>query len=170
MIRLATSADAAALAELAAATFPLACPASAAPADIQQFIDTHLTERHFEGYLADEAKAVLVAGDFEGYTLLVFTDPTDEDVLAAITRRPTAELSKCYLRASSHGSGLATQLIQASLDLARSRGYAAVWLGVNQENEKANRFYEKQGFAKVGTKRFQLGGRWEHDFVREAVL
>lgn len=170
MIRLAAPADAAALAELAAATFPLACPPSAQPADIQQFIETHLTEQHFADYLADETKAIMVDDDFGGYTLLVFQDPTDPDVTAAITRRPTAELSKCYVRAGSHGSGLAAGLMQASLMLARSRGCASVWLGVNEENAKANRFYEKQGFEKVGTKRFKLGDRWEHDFVREVVL
>ncbi len=170
MIRLATSADAAQLAELAAATFPLACPASAKPADIQSFIDTTLSEARFDEYLADPDKAVLVADDFSGYTLLVFQEPKDEDVLAAIAHRPTAELSKCYSRAETHGSGLASQLMQASLDLARSRGAVSVWLGVNEENAKANRFYEKHGLAKVGTKRFKLGERWEHDFVREVVL
>ena len=170
MIRLATSADAAQLAELAAATFPLACPPSAKPVDIQSFIDTTLSEGRFAEYLADDAKAILVAEDFSGYTLTVFQEPTDEDVVAAITTRPTAELSKCYVRAETHGSGLAAELMTASLDLARSRGASSVWLGVNQENVKANRFYEKHGFKNVGTKRFKLGERWEHDFVREVVL
>lgn len=170
MIRLATAADAAALAELAAATFPLACPPAAPPADIQAFIATNLSEQRFADYLADEKRAILVTDDFQGYTLLVFEEPTDADVVAAITRRPSVELSKCYVRAGSHGSGLASELMHASLDLARSRRYAGVWLGVNEENAKANRFYEKHGFAKVGTKRFKLGDRWEHDFVREVAL
>lgn len=170
MIRLATSADAAQLAELAAATFPLACPVSAQPADIQSFIDTNLSEARFAEYLADDTKAILVNDGFLGYTLLIFQEPTDADVVATITNRPTAELSKCYVRAETHGSGLAGELMQASLDLARSRGAASVWLGVNEENTKANRFYEKHGFAKVGTKRFKLGERWEHDFVRKVVL
>jgi RimJ/RimL family protein N-acetyltransferase len=41
---------------------------------------------------------------------------------------------------------------------------------VNEENARANRFYEKNGFAKVGTKRFLVGERYEDDFVRERVL
>ena len=121
MIRLATSADAAQLAELAAATFPLACPPSAKPADIQSFIDTRLSQQNFDEYLADGTKAILVDSDFGGYTLLVFQEPTDEDVLAAVTTRPTAELSKCYVRAETHGSGLAAELMTVSLALARSR-------------------------------------------------
>jgi diamine N-acetyltransferase len=170
MIRSATTADAAGLAELAADTFPLACPASAAPADIQSFIAANLAEPNFMAYVQDPARAILVAGEYAGYVLLNFTDPTDMDVVVAIKNRPTAELSKCYVRAEAHGRGLATELMQASLELARSRGAVSVWLGVNEENAKANRFYEKHGFEKVGTKRFKLGDRWEHDYVREVVL
>ncbi|MEP6478552.1 MAG: GNAT family N-acetyltransferase, partial [Rhodoglobus sp.] len=41
-----------------------------------------------------------------------------------------------------------------------------VWLGVNQFNARANRFYEKSGFAIVGTKKFLVGEKYEDDFVR----
>lgn len=170
MIRLATSADAAQLAELAAVTFPLACPPGNTAEDIQSFIDGNLSEQHFADYLADPDRAILVAGDFDGYTLTVFTQPKDPDVVKALTVSPSAELSKCYVRAGNHGSGLASELMAATIELARSRGYAAVWLGVNEHNAKANRFYEKHGFARVGTKRFRLGGHWEDDYVRELLL
>jgi ribosomal protein S18 acetylase RimI-like enzyme len=45
-----------------------------------------------------------------------------------------------------------------------------VWLGVNQLNARANRFYEKNGFAIVGEKKFLVGGKAEDDFVRERVF
>jgi tRNA (guanine37-N1)-methyltransferase len=60
--------------------------------------------------------------------------------------------------------------MQATIELARSRGAAAVWLGVNQQNAKANRFYEKHGFENVGTKHFRLGAKIEDDFVRARIL
>jgi ribosomal protein S18 acetylase RimI-like enzyme len=58
----------------------------------------------------------------------------------------------------------------ASLESARDRGAQGIWLGVNQQNARANRFYEKSGFEKVGTKRFLVGGKLEDDFVRELKL
>ena len=58
----------------------------------------------------------------------------------------------------------------ASIAAAQARDAAGVWLGVNQENARANRFYEKCGFAIVGTKRFLVGGVYEDDFVRELVF
>jgi ribosomal protein S18 acetylase RimI-like enzyme len=45
-----------------------------------------------------------------------------------------------------------------------------MWLGVNSQNAKAIRFYEKSGFRKVGTKSFNLGTTVEHDFVMERAV
>ncbi len=170
MIRLATLADAASLAALAAETFPLACPPGNTAESIREFIDTHLSEAHFTSYLNDPARAILVADEFAGYTMLVFEEPSDPDVAAAITHHPTVELSKCYVRAANHGAGTAARLMQASIELARSRGAAGAWLGVNELNARANAFYAKHGFERVGTKKFLLGDHWEDDFVRELAL
>jgi RimJ/RimL family protein N-acetyltransferase len=35
---------------------------------------------------------------------------------------------------------------------------------------RAQRFYEKSGFRRIGTKRFFVGDHWEDDFVFELVL
>ena len=173
MIRTATAGDAAALATLAAATFPLACPPDALPESVQHFIATNLTEQHFDAYLADPARLLLIAepgGAASGYTMLVSGEPSDPDVLEALSLYPTVELSKFYVLESAHGSGLAGDLMLATLAAARAQGAAGAWLGVNNENAKANRFYEKHGFARVGTKKFLVGERWEDDFVREREL
>ncbi len=172
-IRRATGVDAAALAELAEATFRLATPAHTTAKAVAEFLRDMLAESNFAGYLADPARVVLVAeedGALQGYTMLVFGDPTDADAGAAIRIRPTAELSKCYLREETHGRGVAAPLMSATLDAARARGAVGSWLGVNQENGRAIRFYQKHGFVKVGVKRFLVGGQYEDDFVLERAL
>ena len=172
-IRRADARDAALLHELAAATFPLACPPDTAPEAIEAFIRDNLSVESFVDYLADDARELFLAsvdGVGAGYTMLVHGAPNDADVAAVVTVRPTAELSKVYVLAGHHGSGVAGRLVQATVEAARSRGAASVWLGVNQQNAKANRFYEKQGFAQVGTKKFLVGDRWEDDFVRALEL
>ena len=164
--------DAALLHELAAATFGLACPPGTTQPAIDDFVATVLSETSFAGYLADPARVLLIAeadGVPAGYTMLVFGEPTDPDVVAAITVHPTVELSKVYVALGHHGAGIGPALMSASLDMAGERA-SAVWLGVNQHNARANRFYEKNGFVIVGTKRFLVGGKLEDDFVRERVL
>lgn len=173
VIRQATAQDAAVLHEVAAETFPLACPPHTTQEAIADFIATSLSQGAFEGYLANPQRLLFIAeqdGEVAGYTMLIFGEPTDSDVAAAVTTRPTVELSKVYVRAAHHGTGLAAQLVEASVEASISRGAHSIWLGVNQENVRANRFYEKRGFAQVGTKKFLVGDRYEDDFVRERLL
>jgi GNAT superfamily N-acetyltransferase len=172
-VRRAGSDDVAALHQVAAATFALACPPHMTQDRIDHFIATVLSEGSFTGYLADEARDVFLAeedGTPIGYAMLVEGEPADADVAAAITMRPTAELSKIYVLPGHHGSGASRALMSAALEAATTRGAAGAWLGVNQLNERAQRFYAKSGFAKVGTKRFLVGDSYEDDFVFERAL
>lgn len=172
-IRTAVPADSAALAQIAAVTFPLACPPSTTAESIADFIAQNLSEQSFSDYLADPTRELLLAsvdGEIVGYTMIIFGEPTDPDVVAAVSIRPTAELSKVYVAEGHHGAGVAQSLVEASAEVGRVRGALGMWLGVNNENARANRFYEKSGFAEVGTKRFFLGDHYEDDLVRERQL
>ncbi|MGO7983282.1 GNAT family N-acetyltransferase [Rhizobium johnstonii] len=87
-----------------------------------------------------------------------------------MTLAPIVELSKFYTLPHTHGGSVSAPLMQATLAAAADRGVQGAWLGVNNENARAIRFYEKNGFARVGTKTFKLGDRYEHDFVLERAL
>jgi ribosomal protein S18 acetylase RimI-like enzyme len=174
-VRRALPSDALALAEVAGATFALACPPDTDPAAVAEFVATVLSEESFTGYLADPARFLLVdeevpGAPLVGYTMLVLGEPADPDVIGAIRLRPTAELSKIYVREGSHGRGTAGDLLARSIDVARAGGALGMWLGTNVENERAQRFYRKHGFEVVGTKRFRLGDRYENDLVFERAL
>ncbi|MEO5781137.1 MULTISPECIES: GNAT family N-acetyltransferase [Arthrobacter] len=173
VIRTATADDAGRLAALAAVTFPLACPPGSSPADISAHLASTLSEARFRSYFADPDTTVLVidaGGELRGYSLLVAQAPQDQDVAAVLTELPCQELSKCYVHPDHHGLGAATELMHASIDAASAAGARGLWLGVNNQNARAIRFYEKSGFRQVGTKSFILGNTVEHDFVMERPL
>ncbi|WP_067813544.1 GNAT family N-acetyltransferase [Nocardia inohanensis] len=162
--------DAAALSEVAAATFPLACPSWMPPEDSAAFIAKTLSKERFEEYLADPGRTVLKAvadGEIVGYALLVAGEPADPAVAAVITPRPVTELSKMYVLPGHHGNGVSGSLMRAALEQARQAGSAGVWLGVNQENARAQRYYGKHGFDVVGTKTFLVGSRLCEDYVMQ---
>ncbi|GAA4731310.1 GNAT family N-acetyltransferase [Pedococcus ginsenosidimutans] len=172
-VRSATAADASTLARVAAATFALACPPHTTQASIERFIATVLSQECFEGYLADPQRDLFLAedaGEATGYAMLVTGEPADPDVRAAVRHHPTSELSKIYVLPDRHGAGTSHLLMQACLDAARRRGSLGAWLGVNQLNARAQRFYTKSGFERVGTKRFLVGDRYEDDYVYEQGL
>jgi ribosomal protein S18 acetylase RimI-like enzyme len=151
------SVDIAELADVAARTFPLACPPTTAPENIASFIDTNLSAERFAEYLADPHRAILTAaqgGRIIGYAMLVRGVADD-----------TAELSKIYVLPDYHGAEVSTAMMDLMLATAEEWGARRVWLGVNQGNERAQRFYAKNGFKVDGTRTFQVGARRENDYV-----
>ena len=172
-IRRCATADARLLSELATEAFPLACPPETTTENIRAFCEHNLSPGAFEKYLASAEIAIWIAEDSDtpvGYVMSVAGEPGDPDIAGSVTHRPTVEISKLYVLSSHHGSGLAGKLLALALKHARQNGAASVWLGVNQENRRANRFYEKSGFALVGERFFQVGESLESDVVREKVL
>lgn len=164
----ALEADLPELAEVAARTFPLACPPSVTPENIAAFVEENLSQARFSGYLTDPDRAVLCARDdgrIAGYAMLIRGVPGDDDVQRAVSLRPAVELSKIYVLPGSHGAGVSAALMTAALQYAIDADAKCVWLGVNQRNLRAQRFYTKHGFTIAGTKTFRLGAGVENDYV-----
>lgn len=162
-VTVAEGGDTAELAALAAATFPLACPPTARAEDIAATIAANLSEARFSGYLRDPDRRVFAARDggrIIGYAMLVRDD----------TGSSTAELSKIYVSPEHHRTGAAAALMEAGLAWAREVGAESVWLGVNQNNQRAQRFYRKHGFEVTGTRTFALGDSVEDDYVMTRVM
>lgn len=178
--RVATAADADGVADLAARTFALACPPTTTAEAIAEHIRTVLSPARFRAHLADPAHRVVLAeveGRPVGYTMVVAAPPTDADVAGSLRLRPVVELSKVYVEAGSHGAGVARPLMAETLRIARQLAGApgrdadaGIWLGVNEHNARAIRFYEGRGFRIVGTRSFRLADAVETDHVMERRL
>lgn len=177
VVRAAHSGDEQALAELAARTFPLACPPHVTPAQVAAQIAAYLQPENFASYLSEPRYRVTLAevdGAVRGYTLSVLPGPDGgpdaPEEAAAVTDRPVAELSKMYVDEDLHGSGLSRVLMADALERLRSeqwegRALRGVWLGTSQLNKRAQKFYKKTGFRLVGTRHYSVGGSRERDYV-----
>lgn len=165
--------DAEQLADVAAVTFPLACPPGSTRESIDAFIAEVLSHERFGEYLDDPARSVLAARDEDsilGYAMLIHGEPADPDIARALSHSPTMELSKMYVMPGHHGAGVSAALMTAALQVATETGCAGIWLGVNQQNHRAQGFYAKHGFAQVGVKTFTVGAEVHDDFVMERAL
>jgi diamine N-acetyltransferase len=171
--RRATVSDAEMLHDLADRTFKLACPPGTRPEDIEAFVATHLSAERFRDYLADPGRIILLVASDDGpigYSMLVAGEIRDEDVAAVVDEKVSIELSKFYLLAERHGSGAAAALMTATLAEAAATGAEFCWLGVNQQNQRAAKFYAKHGFDVIGVKRFLVGAEWHDDHIRRRPL
>jgi ribosomal protein S18 acetylase RimI-like enzyme len=172
-VRAAGPQDAVALAAVAAETFPLACPPTAAAGDIDAAIAANLSAPRFADHLTDPDRVVLVTADdgrIVGYSMLIRGIGDDPDVAASVPAGAAVELSKMYVMPSHHRTGAAAALMGSGINWASQCGAVVVWLGVNRNNERAQRFYRKHGFRVTGTRTFRLGSSDESDFVMVRAL
>lgn len=162
VVRSAVVADAEAVARLAARTFPLACPDHTPPEAIAEHIRTQLNARSFRELMATSQFLVVDGpdGEVSGYVMLTAEPPP----IATDWRSPV-ELRRIYVDHAAHGSGVATALMDACLRIAADDGHDWIWLGTNEQNARAIRFYEKAGFRIVGSRTFVVGGSVESDHV-----
>lgn len=169
--------DAAALHEIARRTFVHATPPDADPAAIDEFVAASLSEEAFRGHLGSPASRVLIArrdGEAIGYALLLLDRPLPHgvgiDPAQEILTGRGLFLSKFYLLPQARGTGASGALMEQCLETGRSIGADVLWLQVNDQNQRANAFYERLGLLRVGTADFQLGPQLHHDLLRARRL
>jgi len=79
-------------------------------------------------------------------------------------------LNRFYVDQAWHGRGVARALMTEVQRVTQLRGHDALWLTTWERNARAIRFYEREGFAIVGTTWFQLGVELQRDYVLARVL
>ncbi len=77
----------------------------------------------------------------------------------------SAMLARFYLTETLKGTGVAQKLLEACLAETAKLDYQYLWLTVWQNNPRAIRFYEKQGFSTLGTTIFTLGDDEQTDWL-----
>lgn len=158
--------EALALSALGSETFPLACPSYITPAEIEEFTEVEFNLETVKARLKDpEHHRYLVAeigGELVGYTYVIVGLDEAEAQRAGITPGD-AYLSKCYVRESLRGLGLSGALLEAAL--AELDSTMAVSLGTSIYNKRAQKFYRRHGFKKIGAREFVVGGRVNQDVV-----
>lgn len=80
------------------------------------------------------------------------------------------ELQRIYLLEDFHGKKIGQLLMEKALAIAKEKKLRSIWLGVWEENTKAVRLYEKNGFEVCGTHQFLLGDDLQTDLLMKLDL
>lgn len=110
-------------------------------------------------YLAREGTSVI------GYLKLNEGDTQTEQKL-----EHSLEIERIYVLKDYHGKRVGKLLMDKALTEARARKFERVWLGVWENNHRAIRFYEKNGFEKFDTHLFHLGNDVQTDLLMKLEL
>jgi diamine N-acetyltransferase len=168
LIRHATIADAQILTELGARTFVETFAADNSPENMSAYLDSAFNVEQQANELRDPARSVFIAeieGLAVGYAMLLPDDAPNE-----ITGETPIELVRLYVSRESLGGGVGAALMQACLDEAAARNHKTIWLGVWENNRRAQAFYRKWKFEEVGTHVFQLGDDPQRDLLMQRAV
>lgn len=168
-LRRAEERDAAALALVASATFLEAFAGVLDGADIVAHCAANSSATAFAKWTRDPASAVVLAEAERGRAPLGYAVLTAPDLPIA-SQDGDVELKRIYALTHTHGTGLGPALMARAIEDARGLEGKRLLLGVYGGNARAQRFYVKQGFAVVGTRRFLVGATWHDDLVFARVL
>ena len=163
-IRRATSADAAALAELGAATFVETFGHLYPPEDLQTFLAKNHTPDSWTRTLADSERAIFLAehpsGRKIGFVCVGGCKLPVQDLESA-----AGEVQQLYVFAEFHNLRLGTRLMETGLEWLAAQGRSPLYVGVWSENYGAQRFYARYGFSKVGEYGFPVGATVDREFI-----
>lgn len=102
-----------------------------------------------------------LAGYLKLNEALAQTDLHDEQSL---------EIERIYVSKEFQGEGLGRYLMDQAISIAIQRKKKYVWLGVWEKNEKALRFYKRNGFYQIGTHSFVMGDDEQTDYIMRKDL
>jgi len=142
------------LAELGGRLFCDAFAADNRSEDVRDYLAQHFSPQALARVLSDASCQVLVledAGTPVGWAQLVAAREV--------------EIRRFYVDARLHGSDAAVLLMRECLDRAHALGAGSIWLAVWERNARAQAFYAKHGFRRVGTQPFQFGSDTQIDDV-----
>lgn len=175
-IRKAAASDNEALAALGAEVFTATFAHSCTKEQLQAFLDEAYTPEAIARDIADSSKDVLVATEGDGddsstpggssgklLGFIYLTRGSSEPCVEHLER--PVELQRLYISLGAHGKGLGKALSLAADGLAREQGFRTMWLGVWEENHKAQAFYRKMGYERIGEHVFDVGGDLQTDEI-----
>jgi ribosomal protein S18 acetylase RimI-like enzyme len=155
LVERATANDIHLLSVLGTTTFYEAYYEQDAPIDIADYISEAFSPDVITKEIDDPAVEYFIAFTEEkavGYINLLIGSEAE-----GIEPDRSLELKRIYTVERVWGSGVGDHLLTFACERANELGFKWIWLGVWEENIRAQRFYSKHDFTQVGTIRFPYG-------------
>ncbi|CAG8950065.1 hypothetical protein HYFRA_00008297, partial [Hymenoscyphus fraxineus] len=162
-----TPLDAPQISALGTNTFTKTFSYSLPPSDLTTYLTTTYNIPTITLTLTNPLITTLVAHPISSPDTIIgfvqLTEGTTEPCLAGIEN--LIELQRLYVDEGWHGRGVGGRLMDAIEEVARQKGFKSLWLGVWEENGRAQGMYGRRGFEKVGDHGFVMGGVVQRDWI-----
>ena len=129
-------------------------------------LHAHLENKCSAAYFRNAAKTITSLLLYDGEALVGYS--TYGKVMVPVPHEVAEgalELQRFYMDAAYHGSGAAQQLMDATLDAMAHA--PEVYLGVWNENARAQKFYTRYGFHHIGNYTYYVGETEDDDWIMQ---
>jgi len=168
IIKEATTADAALIADLSRQTFYEAFAGDNTKENMDQFMNESFNRQKLIEEVGAEGSVFLLAYQHDEAVGYARMRETTNPLLTENER--AIEIARIYALQKSVGKGVGKALMQQCINKAKERGAGLIWLGVWEKNHKAIAFYTKWGFEKFGDHVFMLGNDAQTDWLMKKSL
>ena len=167
-IRKATVADLEMLQKLSIQTFTETFAVTNTAENIAKYIDKSFNNEQFTTELKTiESQFYLALSNAlpVGYLKINFGEAQTE-----IMEENSLEIHRIYVLQAFHGKNVGHLLLDKAKNIGQTNGATLIWLGVWEENQRALRFYTKNGFVVYGKHDFMMGTDKQTDLLMQLVL
>lgn len=168
IIKKASVADIPTLQQIGRQTFFETFAGSNTASDMQQYLDENFSEEKIHREITHPDSQFFIAWDNDapiGY-LKINTGKAQTE----LQDDQSMEIERIYVLSAYHGRKVGQLLYDKALEVAVALHKTAIWLGVWEENPRAIRFYEKNGFVAFDKHIFRLGDDEQTDIMMRKVL
>jgi len=136
--------------------------------DMKKYLEENFTNAKIEEELSNPESLFHIA--FEGNTAIGYLKVNFGTAQTELQDESSLEIERIYVKSDYHGKKVGQLLYEKALEVAEGFNKASVWLGVWEENLKAIRFYEKNGFVAFDKHIFKMGNDEQTDIMMRKVL
>lgn len=136
--------------------------------DMQKYLNENLNEEKLKSELENLDSEFYFAENNDeilGYLKLNFGNAQTEN-----QGNETLEIERIYVLKEFFSFKIGQILFEKSLEIAKEKSMNFIWLGVWEENHRAIKFYEKNGFKVFGKHKFVLGKDVQTDLLMKLKI
>lgn len=136
--------------------------------NLRSYLETAFSTEKVKDELSDENAEFYFAeleDEIIGYLKVNYGDSQTE-----IKSEKALEIERIYVLKEFHGKKVGQRLYEKAIDLAKGINADFIWLGVWEQNPRAIRFYEKNGFTAFDKHIFKLGHDEQTDIMMKLTL
>lgn len=138
------------------------------PEDIQAYADKFLCEEKLATELVNPASAFYFAqidDEVAGFIKLNLAEAQSD-----INDPVSLEIERIYVSKHHQGKQIGAQLLNHAIQIAHEAGLQYIWLGVWEQNHRAIKFYQQNGFEQFGSHDFMLGTDLQTDLLMRKYI